>query len=272
MVESEYAAILRVLGRDGNTLSARIREAWDDGNLKNLTKNQPARATDAHISIVGHITRDELRRYLDSTEAGNGFANRFLWICVQRSKRLPFPKALSDDQLEPIMRRLKDAVDFARECGPVRFDQEARSNWESAYYAFPDDDEGLYGAVTSRGEAQVVRLALIYAVMDCSKQIRRPHLEAALAVWEYCEDSARYIFGDALGDTVADEILAALRRNGSGLTRTHISAMFARNRGASQIGRALNDLSQKKLARMEMDESEGAGRRAERWFATEPGN
>ena len=84
ILESEFASALRVLKREGNTLSATVRNAWDSGKLSTLTKNSPNRATGAHISIVGHITRTELLRYLDSTETANGFGNRFLWCCVRQ--------------------------------------------------------------------------------------------------------------------------------------------------------------------------------------------
>jgi hypothetical protein len=84
----EFAAVLKVAGRDGNTLSATIRQAWDTGILRIMTKNNPAVATEAHISIVGHITKAELLRHLDATEKANGLANRFLWVCVKRSKLL----------------------------------------------------------------------------------------------------------------------------------------------------------------------------------------
>src|SRR5262249_4622879 len=80
IVEPEFALVLKTASCDGNTLSAIIRQAWDDGNLRSLTKSSPARATDAHISIIGHITKDELRRYLEDTETANGFANRFLLL------------------------------------------------------------------------------------------------------------------------------------------------------------------------------------------------
>lgn len=73
-------AVLRVLRQETNTLSAIIRQAWDGGPLRTLTKNSPAKATNAHISIIGHITKNELCRYLSETEAGNGFGNRFLWL------------------------------------------------------------------------------------------------------------------------------------------------------------------------------------------------
>ena len=96
VLEEEFASTLRTMGRDGNTLSPIIRRAWDNGNLSSLVKNSPCRATGALISIIGHITAEELRRYLDRTEAGNGFANRFLFVCVRRSKMLPEGGSLSD--------------------------------------------------------------------------------------------------------------------------------------------------------------------------------
>ena len=74
----------------------------------------------------------------------------------------------------------------------------------------------MFGAITSRAEAQVMRMACIYALLDQSVLIRKPHLEAALAVWGYAEDSARHVFGDATGDPVADQIRTALDQNPGG--------------------------------------------------------
>ena len=57
VLEAEFASPLRVLGREGNILSAVIREGWDTGDLRTLTKNSAAKATGAHITILGHITK-----------------------------------------------------------------------------------------------------------------------------------------------------------------------------------------------------------------------
>ena len=89
VIESEFANPLKVATREGNILSAIIRCAWETGDLRTMTKNSPARATDAHISFVGHITRQENRRLLTETESANGFANRICWLAVRRSKCLP---------------------------------------------------------------------------------------------------------------------------------------------------------------------------------------
>ncbi len=57
VIEPEFASTLTVMAREGNTLSAIIRQAWDYGALSPLTKNNPTKATNAHISLTGHITK-----------------------------------------------------------------------------------------------------------------------------------------------------------------------------------------------------------------------
>jgi predicted transcriptional regulator len=95
---------------------------------------------------------------------------------------------------------------------------------------------------------------------------------AALAVWQYCEDSARFIFGDALGDATADEILRELRSHPQGMTRNDIREHFNRNKSAAEIGRAVGVLQEYGLARMERArEQEGQTRPTERWFAVTTG-
>jgi hypothetical protein len=264
-LEQEFASVLRVLGREGNTLSAVIRQAWDHGNLRSLTKNSPAKATGSYISVVGHITGDELQRYLDTTEAANGFGNRFLWACARRSKCLPEGGEIHKVDFGGLVRRLNEAVQHARSVGEMRRDEEARELWRTVYPELSEGLPGLLGAMISRAEAQVMRLACIYALLDRSPVIGVAHLRAALAVWKYCEESARYVFGASLGDPVMDEILSALRGRKEGLSRTEIRDLFSRHCGASQIGRALSLLLGHGLARREKETT--GGKPSERWFA-----
>jgi hypothetical protein len=62
--------VLQVIERESNTLCAIIRQGYDTGDLRILTKRQAARATGAHICIIGHITKDELKRLLTDTAVG----------------------------------------------------------------------------------------------------------------------------------------------------------------------------------------------------------
>lgn len=267
IVESEFASTLRVLARPGNTLSPIIRLAWDGGKLQVMTKNSPATATGSHISIVAHVTKNELRQELTHTDAGNGFANRFLWCCVRRSKSLPDGGQVLEADLHRLEEKLQEAVELVPcfgEC-ELRRDAEGKHLWREIYDNLSEGKPGLLGAVTSRAEPQVMRLACVYALLDSTPVIKERHLQAALAVWEYCEASARFIFGDSLGDPVADEILRLLRSRPEGMTRTEINNAFRRNRSAASIGQALTVLAENALATAEKEET--SGRAAERWCA-----
>ncbi len=265
IVESELASALRVMGREGSTLSPLIRQGWDTGDLRVLTKNSPAKATGAHISIIGHITRDELLRFLTSTETANGFANRFLWGCAKRSKLLPEGGHIHEVDFSSINQHLTNAVNAGLNAGEIPRDETARKIWREVYPALSEGKMGMFGSATSRAEAQVLRLALVYAVLDRARAIAVEHLLAALAIWDYCEASARYIFGDALGNPEADRILQALRTVPKGLTRTEIRDLFERNRSASEINGALTVLEERGLARRVPEAT--SGRPIERWIA-----
>jgi hypothetical protein len=91
-------------------------------------------------------------------------------------------------------------------------------------------------------------LSLVYALLDRSPVIRVEHLMAAVAVLDYVAASVVYIFGDALGDSVADRILAALRE-GEELTRNEIhSDLFSRHVTQARIESALQLLAERGLA------------------------
>jgi hypothetical protein len=266
VIEPEFASVLRVAGRDGNTLSTVYRQAWDSGQLRVLNKNSPVKATGAHISIIGHITRDELLMELSNNDKVNGFGNRNLWLCVQRSKFLPDGGAWDHLDLGPLISRLKSVVEFARGVGEMRRDAEARAMWHEVYAQLSGDRGGLFGSLTSRAEAHVVRLSCIYALLDHSIEVRRCHLEGALALWKYCEDSAGFIFGTALGNQVAEQILKALRNAPEGLTRNDLRDLFGRHRSSEEIGAALRILGEHALVASEKEDT--GGRPVELWFAT----
>ncbi len=238
VIEPELAVVLKNMSRESNTLSAILRQAWDSGNLSTLTRHSPLKATGAHISLIGHITQEELRRYLNETERANGFANRILWLRVERSKLLPEGGGVPDDVLEPLIDELRDVVAYAGQLHEIRRDDEARAIWAAVYPELSAGKPGMLGAILSRAEAQVLRLSVLYAVLDKSRLIRPDHLKAALALWEYAEQSARVIFGSRLGNAIADRILEALRQRGE-LTETEISKLFSGHESQENIKAAL---------------------------------
>lgn len=266
VVESEFASPLRIAERDGNTLSPVIRRAWDRSDLKIMTKNSPATATGAHITIAGHITREELLRYLDRTELGNGYANRFLFFASNRGRVLPDGEGVPPSVIDGLAAKVRAALEWAQTPRLLRRDEEASAVWHDVYEQLSEGKLGMSGAATSRAESQVLRVSVLYATLDRSDWIRAEHLLAGLAVWRYCEQSALWIFGDATGDPTADTILSALRRNGP-MSRSDIVDLFGRNASKPRLDRALGLLLTAGRAKS-WKEDTGGHRPAEMWAAT----
>lgn len=269
----EFQGVLAVMRREGSTVSRIIRDFWDRDLVVAPSKNSPAKTTDCHFSFIGNISREELLQTYQQGDANNGVLNRFLWACSQRSKLLPEGGGLWELTRTEEWSELQK--DFNR-CSPtemerVAFDAEAADIWGhngrpgGLYEALSAARYGLTGAVTYRAAQHVLRLALVYATLDKSLEIRREHLDAALEGWRYCEDSARYIFGSMLEDPAANAILEALRRAPDALTRTDISGLFNRHYTAARLNLALQALHDKGLARFERADTNG--RPVELWWA-----
>lgn len=161
--------------------------------------------------------------------------------------------------------RTKAIIQSARNVGRVEFASEARPEWSRIYPKLSEGRPGLLGAITARSEAQTVRLATLYSLLDQSAEIRPEHLRAGLAAWHYCENSARFIFGESLGDQTSDEILNLLRATEEGMTRNDLTDHFKRNKRSGEIGGALAALQALGLARVERRHT--SGRAAEVWKA-----
>jgi hypothetical protein len=240
LVTEEFAGALRVMERPGNTLSPILRDAWGTSKLQTLTKNSPIKATNSHVSIIGHVTDDELRTVLTRIEMANGFANRFLFAKVRRSKLLAHGGHLDFQVLQDLGDRVAAALRAAQTFGRLTMTDAASAAWEANYAVLSGDRPGLLGSVLGRAEAQVIRLALIYALLDNKTQIDVPHLAAAFAVWAFCEDSAAQIWGDMLGDPVADAVLSALKAAGAhGMPRTDMRNLFSGHASAERLTLAL---------------------------------
>jgi hypothetical protein len=225
-----------------------LRQVWDGQDLGVMTRKRTLRATAPHICIIGHITADELNQEMDDLSTANGLANRFLFCCAQRSRLLPFGGGPEPATLDELRRRLALALDTAPR-GEIGFDIAARTLWEAAYPDIAGERYGLFGALTSRGAPQIVRIALIYALLDGSPQIGQAHLEAALAVWQYAEASARFAFANRTGNPVADRILVSLRDAApNGIATRELFALFDRHIGAAGINTALRQMQQQGLA------------------------
>ena len=255
--ESEFGRVLTAAARTDCTLSPVIRDAWDGRTLRVLTRKQPLVATEVHISILGHITQEELCRKTTDTDIANGLLNRFSLIAAKRSKLLPHGGNLGGDVIKNLGDRLGILIRRSRRVGESRMSPEAAELWDYLYRNGFKDEKGLVGAAVARGEPITLRLALIYALLDeralnfdgtCI--IHPEHLKAAYALWQYIDTSTKHILGNRIGNSVADRLLVELRANyPNGLDLTQQRDLFARHATESQLCDARATLESRRFIR-----------------------
>ena len=237
----EFQGILAVCHRSDSLLPVVLRDAWDGLPLKNMVKSDPASCSEGLISVLADVTRADLSVSLTQADRNNGFANRFLWVYVHRTKLL----AMGGDELDWTAEAcaLRECIEFARGVRRMFMDEAARKMWTRTLYPKLERDvPGIVGAIIARASAHVIRLAMLYALLDKSDRICVEHLEAAVALWQYCEDSAQAIFGELLtpDQTKLVEFLVA---HGPATKKTLIHDCFRRNRPADLIQADLDFLN-----------------------------
>jgi hypothetical protein len=237
-IEQEFGGVLKTIERDGNTLSAILRMAWDGQKLSPLTKGSRIEATNAHIGMIGHITKAELLRRFSDTEAANGFGNRILWIYARRSKLLP-EGGMFDRQIY-FGEKFRSVLEWAKTIGQMQRSESFRMSWAQAYPTLTAGGQGLTGILTNRQEAHALRLSMIYALLDRSDTLDIHHLKAALAITDYIRETVEWIFGRKTGDPTADKILECLK--GGEKTQTEIYHLFEKHKSSEEIERAMKAL------------------------------
>jgi hypothetical protein len=262
--ESEFASVLRRMVREGNTLSEVIRQAWDSGNLGTMTRNAPLRATNTHISVITHVTPSDLQLYLNDVSTMNGFANRFIFLATRRVCSLPDPGRPPDHALRTFAARLAKAIEFGEQVKEMKRSPDAVTTWESLYKKLSEPRTGRqHNAVVARGPAHVLRLSMIYALLDGSSIIEPRHLASASAIWDYAERTSRFVFGDSLGDKAAEKILELLKAESGGLTSREIRAKVTNKKQVPDALRLLHENGQVR----EESLKQTTAHRGQRWFA-----
>lgn len=239
VVESEFANVLHQGRRDGNTLSAALRDCWDGVDLKPATKSNRLYASDPHVCLSGAISPSELTSLMTTRDLTNGFANRFLMIWAERSRMLPFPKETPQAVVEHLARRTLEVLAFVRanrhgEREHLRMELSPQAQWRYAqlYRGELNDDlgDGTVGALLERRAPMLLRLAMLMALADLQTRIDVPHIDAAMAWIRHATASVRFVFVSAAEEAkqaqvreLSNRVLAFLRERGQA-TRSQISA------------------------------------------------
>ncbi|MEV4183096.1 hypothetical protein AB0J28_16860 [Streptosporangium canum] len=270
VMEMEFSSTMARSAREGNSLPAVLRLAWDSENLSVLTKKKLT-ATNAHIGLVAHIPPREFRLRLSDREMAGGTYNRFMPFYSHRNILLPLPTGARSDLVLSHGQELRKRIDKARTYSLIGMSAAAEKLWREEYYEelSSDGEDGPLAEFTARGAAYCRRLAMVYALLDNSPVIEEHHLRAGYCLVNYSHASASYVLGTSTGNPDLDKLAAAVRNAGAaGLRKTDVTKLFSHfNR--SQRADLIKDLME--FPGFEQEEVKTAGRPATVLIFTDPG-
>lgn len=203
VVESEFANVLHQGRREGNTLSAALRDCWDGVCLKPATKSNRLYASHPHLCLSGAISPSELLALMRARELTNGFANRFLMIWAEREKIVPFPKATPQESVNTLAARILSVLDFVqaervseRDHLQIGLTAHAQDIYARLYRGELIDDSGgeRVTALLERRAPMLLRLAMLFALCDLQTQIDGQHIQAAMGWIRHGVESAKFVF------------------------------------------------------------------------------
>ena len=263
------ASALSASKRRGSTLSSILRSFWDGDPVEPLTKHDAIKATGAHIGIVTHVTLNELNAQLNNIEITNGFCNRFLWVLAQRKQIVPLPESMDEQTKNNLLKEIILRVEEARQPSRYTFTEEAKELWVDQYSQLSVSHQGLTGSVLDRAEAHVIRLSLVYSLINGHRSINCEDLTSALALWSFCESCAQHIFGcnqAVISKEATDNelrkrrIIEALESaTRSTLTRTEIRRdVFSNHIPAAELTDLLNELEAAGIISLQTESTPGA--------------
>lgn len=267
--EPEWAGVMSRMKREGNALSATLRQAWEGGDLSTL--NVTARiAPSSHVGLLAHITPDEFRAKVSSSDLAGGTYNRFLPIAVARSKFLPLAGGAPPELVAELGRALAVRLKQGAQIGALGFTDKGALLWRSLYVEFGIDhgEGGPVEQFLSRTAPNCLRIAGVHAALDGTDLIDVHHLTAAAALVRYSVASARSIFS---ADPTLTRLAAWIGEAGTtGRTREEIRAQFFKgNKSAAEITTALGQLIDSgQLARSTRPRAGGRGGRPTEVYAT----
>lgn len=194
--EPEWASVMARMKREGNTLPATLRAAWEGGDMTTL--NVDARvALRSHVGIVAHITPEEFLAKVSASDMAGGTYNRFLPIAVAQSKFLPTPGTGDAVLLGRLGQELAERLTVAAGFTTIAIHPTAVEDWTRLYLDFgaaaDADGHTTLAQFTSRAAPNCLRIAALHAALDTTPLIRREHLVAAAALVRYSIDSARAV-------------------------------------------------------------------------------
>jgi hypothetical protein len=244
--ESEMSNVFKLISDPKNKAGELFRNLWDGKQVSNLVagktevgEHNSLICREPHVSIIGSTTPSLAKATLPIGADKSGDGNRIIWCYTKRTQLSPQGGPLinwAEETLnhngssESILVYFYEAISKARASRLIPLAKNARKFWDCLYLRLENDQRSDFlGGMTARAAAHIRRMAMILALLDKEDAVSVKHLKAAEAIWDYSQESARFIFSGYSKEQ--EKILRLAYADGeAGISLTDIHTLFSRKK------------------------------------------
>lgn len=256
-LETEFSRLLKAGKRDGSTVTECYRNAWDGVPLEINTSQRSIRSTDYCVSLIAHITPKELRSLVSDIDSSNGYLNRFMFCLISGGEPKPFPESFDRVNFS-FINEFSELLSFinSMDNGEVVLADNAKDLYLEIYNEFYYRSEDKITELISRNTQHLLKMAMLYAIIDQSPVISNEHLKAAKALIDYSAASIQELFGNDILSKKESKVLKYLSTQEGKSTRGKIqSDCFKNNSSKEELDSIQESLIMKKMIEVSTSEN-----------------
>jgi hypothetical protein len=248
----EMRSFLNISNRQGTAdIIPRLNTLYDCPDSDDLTRSRAQSIQIDHpfVSFIAGTPKEWLTDAIGGGEIMGGFVNRFLPVEGMSNKSIPFPKPADDQTAKQLAAELTKIIDQCTNL-PVELEWSAGANgmYEKFYDAWHQRQSSLStetAAITNRIPNHVVKIAMVYSILDGRSEITDHAIATAIQIGDYLERTAISIFADtglSKQGRVEQMIISRLKSNGGIMEYRKLQRALGGKTDAESFNRAIRNL------------------------------
>jgi hypothetical protein len=255
----EMRSFLTVANRQGTSdIIPRLNTLYGCPDNDGLTRRgQSTVVKFPFVSLIAGTPKEWLTSAIGDGEIMGGFINRFMCVEGVSDRDVPFPPQPDAAASRHFIEELNKRVDHCSN-SPVemKWSAGAQTLYQVFYCAWRERQRSRSGetaAITNRITDHVVRIAMMYSVLEGHAEITDNTIATAIKIGEYLEGTALNIFGDTGVSTqgrIERMIITRLENNGGSMGLRELRLDIGGKADTNPFNQALLNLEKADMIRI----------------------
>ncbi len=196
---SEFDGFLKKTRQDSIAhLIPQLCDLYDcQADVRSVTKGNPLVVKNPFFSILAGIQPEVLEKSFQSNDVHGGFAGRFIYVYDVSDKEIPIPIWNKQKEYNALLMELNAIKITNTKERAYAISDDCIEIWNLFYHTYrtPNGDPPLLLQLNDRMQNHVLKIAMLFAILDESDNIDKKHLVDAVSIGYWLMYNNRKLFG-----------------------------------------------------------------------------